>query len=78
MEGYIFTFVIDQARTSKGSSIGGGWVDQFYPCMQTDSREPKNSFKEGFGMAGCGFKREFNEIQNVLVWVGFYGVIMCY
>ena len=46
--------------------------------MKIDSREPKNSFKEGFGMTGCGFKREFNEIQNVLVWVRFYGVIMCY
>ena len=21
---------------------------------------------------------EFNEIQDVLVWVGFHGVIMCY
>ena len=46
--------------------------------MQTDLRGPKNSFKESFGMAGCGFKREFNEIQNVLVWVGFCGVLMCY
>ena len=51
--------------------------------MQIDSRALKPVFKRGFlGMAvmsrggvmrfklswyGCGFKREFNEIQNVLV-----------
>lgn len=25
---------------------------------------------------GWGFKREFNKMQNVLVWTGFYGVVI--
>ena len=55
----------------------GGWIDQFYSCcMQIDSRAPKTGSKMG-SWYGWGSKRELNEMQNVLVWVWFYGVIMC-
>ena len=62
------------------------WIDQFYSYMEMDSRALKPVFKKGFlGMGvvlrggamrfkmswyGCGFKSEFNEIQDVLVWEG--------
>ena len=44
--------------------------------MQIDSRAPKPVLREGLGMGGV--LRQLNEMQNVLVWVWFSGVIMCY
>ena len=61
----------------KQSSVVGGWIDEFYSYMQIDSRTPKTASKTGSTRGswyGWGFKRELNEMQNVLVWVWFYGV----
>ena len=55
--------------------------------MQTDSRAPKQVLREGcmgavlrgslmrckMSWYGWGFKREFNEMQDILIWMGFWG-----